>query len=163
MVAVAVVLDPRKTAVTPEPVIVNDGDAMTVRGTESVVVTDDVEADEAATATAYAPGVVWVVVFTWTWAVTGAVPFNVTDGGTEHVGRLCGLEIDVLTEQERFTSPASPPDGITVMIDVSPAVAPADTLSGPLFITARDGEAADVTIIWKVPVKLIPSDVLSEP
>jgi hypothetical protein len=91
------------------------------------------------------------------------VPFNVIDDGTVHVGRLCGLESDVVTEQERFTCPVSPPDGMIEIFEVFPVAAPAETLSGPLFMTARDGDAEGATVTWKVFVKLTPSVVLSEP
>jgi hypothetical protein len=67
MVKEAVALDPTATVEIPEPeVSENDGDAEILRGTESVVVTEDVEAEVAVTATAYAPAVVEDVVFTWT-------------------------------------------------------------------------------------------------
>ena len=58
------------------------------------------------------------VEFTWTCAITGVVSFNVTDDGTVHVGRLCGLESDVVTEQVRFTCPVNAPSGVMVIVDV---------------------------------------------
>lgn len=66
MVTVAVVLDPTATVEMPEPITENDGDAATVSGTESVVVTEEADAEVAVTTTAYAPTVVEEVVFTWT-------------------------------------------------------------------------------------------------
>jgi hypothetical protein len=53
MVKEAVPLDPAATAEVPEPAVSEkEGDAPTVRGTESVVVTEGVEVEVAVTVTA---------------------------------------------------------------------------------------------------------------
>ena len=103
MVTVAIVLFPIATLDIPELTTEKEGDAVTVSGTEPVVAIEEVEAEVAVTVTAYAPTVVAEVVLTCTCAMAGSAPFNVTEAGTEQMGRLCALDRVVATVQERFT------------------------------------------------------------
>jgi hypothetical protein len=103
------------------------------------------------------------VVFTWTCATTGVLPLRETEDGTVHEGRLCGLESDVVTEQERFTWPVRPPEGKIEIFEMFPVASPAETVSGPLFITASPGAAALTIVTSTVFGMLTPSVVLSVP
>ena len=59
--------------------------------------------------------------------VDALVPFRLsTEDASEQVGMLTGLIMGVVTEQVRFTAPAKPPDGVSVIVDVLLLVAPAD-------------------------------------
>ena len=55
--------------------------------------------------------------------------------------------------QVSATAPVSPPDGVTVMVDVLPLVAPGLTVMAPLFESAKSGGAVTVRftmVIWEL-------------
>ena len=84
-------LTPGATLTLPALVMANEGDAVTVTGTESVAEIVVFDADVAFTARLYFPGVVVEVVFTAASASVGKTPFVATEYGTEQVGKLAGL------------------------------------------------------------------------
>jgi acyl dehydratase len=67
--------------------------------------------------------------------VCAAVPAMVTDVG-ERLQVAGSLAAVGLIEQVRATAPVNPPEGVTVMVEVLPVVAPGLTVIGPLFVRA---------------------------
>ena len=68
-------------------------------------------------------------------AICAVVPLIVTEvGEILHVaGSVAAFDVN---EQLRFTMPVNPPDGVTVMVEVLPVVAPGATLIAPLLLKA---------------------------
>jgi hypothetical protein len=85
--------------------------------------------------------VVVEVVLTVRVPVTAAVPETVTEGVTLHVAGLVGLVSAVVTAQVRATAPVNPLDGVTLMVDVLPVVAPGLTVTPPLPDSANPAAA----------------------
>lgn len=59
-------------------------------------------------------------------------PEIVTEGVTAQVAGLAAPAGFVVKAQPRATAPVRPPDGVTVLVDVLPVVAPAATVMVPL-------------------------------
>jgi hypothetical protein len=97
------------------------------------------------TVMAYAPGVVIAVVETVRVPVSAAVPVMSTVGVTLQVAGLVGLVGVVVTAQVKLTSPVNPFDGVTVMLEVLPVVAPGNTVTPPLLLSANPGA---VLVTW---------------
>jgi hypothetical protein len=95
--------------------------------------------------------------------LTALVPVTSTDEVTPHVAGLVGLVGVVVTVQVRFTLPVKAFDGVTVMVAVSPVVAPATKLSEPLLLSviAGVGGAFSVTLtpVLAVIAPLVPVTV----
>jgi hypothetical protein len=101
-----------------------------------------------------APVVVAVVV-TVTTAVAEA-PLILKEGAlTEHVGGAVGLTKAVVTEQLSATVPVNPPEGVTVIVDVFPVVAPAATVIPPLLLRAKLAFDTAPTVTTADPVALL--------
>ena len=80
-----------------------------------------------------------------------------TEAGTLHVaGSLAA--VGVIT-QLRLTVPVNPPDGVTIIVDVLPVVAPGLTLMLPLLLRANVGGTAAVTVTFTVVVRVILPEV----
>jgi hypothetical protein len=79
------------------------------------------------------------VVFTVSAAVTAPLPVIVTDAGTVHVGGVVALGV---TLQDMLTVPVKPPDGVTVITEVFPVVAPRVTLMLPPLLRVKLGTGA---------------------
>jgi hypothetical protein len=69
-----------------------------------------------------------------------------TEGVTVQVGVLVGLAGVVVTAQVKLTLPVNPFDGATVIVAVSPVVAPATKVSAPLLLSAIPGAGRAVTV-----------------
>jgi hypothetical protein len=67
-----------------------------------------------------------------------------TDVVTPHIGGL--LAATGVTAQVRSTTPVNAFDGVTVIVAVSPVVAPAMNVSGPLFVSVIAGTGGAVTV-----------------
>jgi hypothetical protein len=71
-------------------------------------------------------------------------PVAIVTAGAAHVA---GLAAAVgVTVQVRFTRPVNPFDGVTVIVAVSPVVAPATNVIGPLFVSVIAGVGGAVTV-----------------
>jgi hypothetical protein len=90
--------------------------------------------------------VVVEVVVTVSVPIRAPVPVMSTVGVTEQVAGLVGLAGAVVTEQVRFTTPVNAFDGVTVIVAVSPEVAPATKLSEPLLLSVIAGVGGAVTV-----------------
>jgi hypothetical protein len=83
---------------------------------------------------------------------TDEVPVIFTVDGMLHVGRSLAPPGDVVTAQERSTTPTNPFEGVTVTIEVLPDVAPAATEMDPLFLRAKpDSETVMVAELLDPP------------
>ena len=97
------------------------------------------------------------MVFTVSVAVCADELVIDTEAGTLHVaGSLAA--VGVIT-QVRLTKPVNPPDGIMVIVDVLPVVAPGLTLMLPLLLRANVGDATPVTVTFTVVVRIILAEV----
>jgi hypothetical protein len=99
------------------------------------------------------------VVATVRVSVNAALPVMVTEFDVKlHVAGLVA-PVGPATAQVRFTAPVNPFDGVAVMVDVLPEVAPAVTLMLPLLVRAKLGTAAAVTVTVTafdvLPLKLV--------
>lgn len=92
-------------------------------------------------------------VVTITVSVAAVVPAMLTD--FEDIAQVAGLDglLVLVTTQLRLTAPVKPPDGVRVMVEVLPLVAPAVTVMLPLLLSAMDG-VDDAGIM--VAVRLVP-------
>jgi hypothetical protein len=147
IVAVLPELAPASKLIGPLLLSVKLGTASTVTFTVVDPVTLPVNASLPVTVTTYDPGVVLPVVETVSIPVSAPVPVISTDVVTPHVAGLVGLDGVVVTAQVKFTLPVNPFDGVTVMVAVSPVVAPAIKLSAPLFVSAIPGTGGAVTVM----------------
>jgi hypothetical protein len=82
------------------------------------------------------------VEFTVSVAVVADAPVMLTLDGRMQVGGSLGLTMLVVTAQERLTAAANPPEGVTVMVEVFPVVAPGERVRSPLFARANAGLGA---------------------
>ena len=87
----------------------------------------------------------------------------VMDVGTVQVGALAGLEMVIVTAQERFTCPVSPPEGMIVTKELLPLIAPGATVMLPPLYMANDGVGVLLTTTFKVEVALIVESLVSSP
>ena len=86
-------------------------------------------------------------------AVAGDVPAIFTDvAPIAHVGGAIGFVKAVVTEQLRVTVPVKPPDGVIVIVDVFPMVAPGMTVMPPLLLNVKSGLDCWVTVTAADPV-----------
>ena len=69
--------------------------------------------------------------------VTAVVPVTSTVDAIEQVGRLLAPVGLLVSEQLMLTVPVKPPDGVTVMVDVLPLVAPGARLVMFVPVTAK--------------------------
>lgn len=95
----------------------------------------------AVTVMAYAPVVVVVVEFAVSVAVCTPAPVMPTDDGMLQVTGLVAFVGAVVTEQLKATVPVKPLEGVTVIVDVLPVVAPWSTVMAPLFEAEKVGGA----------------------
>jgi hypothetical protein len=97
--------------------------------------------------------VVAAVVLTVTVAVAAAAPLILTEEVLiRHVGGAVGLLKAVVTAQLKATVPVKPPDGVIVIVDVFPLVAPAATVIPPLLLMAKPALDASSTVTTADPV-----------
>jgi len=87
-------------------------------------------------------------VLTVSVAVCAPVPVTSTDVPTAHVAGLVGLAGVVVTAQLKSTTPVKLFEGVTVIVAVSPVVAPATKLSAPLLLSVMPGVPAAVTVTF---------------
>jgi hypothetical protein len=136
---------PATTLMLPlfESAKVGTDEALTVKFTWVVAVMLLLEESVPFTVITYAPAVVAEVVSAVRTAVAAAVPVMSTEETMLQVaGELAPDGLDV-TAQERFTGPVNAPEGVTVMVDVLPVVAPAVTVIMPLFERAKPCEVLE--------------------
>ena len=76
--------------------------------------------------------------------VPAVVPVMLTGDVAEHVAGL--VAATGVTAQVKATLPVNPLDGVTVIVAVSPAVAPAWKLIAPLLVRAKLGGWVTVTL-----------------
>jgi hypothetical protein len=92
------------------------------------------------------------VVATVRVSVIAAAPVMVTESDVKlHVAGLVA-PVGPATAQVRLTAPVNPFDGVAVIVDVFPVVAPAVMLMLPLLLRAKLGTDAVVTVTEPVPV-----------
>ena len=100
--------------------------------------------------------VVAAVEFTVSVAVAADAPVIFTLDGMLQVGGSSGAAILVVTAQERLTAAANPPEGVRVMVEVFPAVAPGEIVRLPLLESAKAGLAAGaITVTFTVVLAVI--------
>jgi phage tail protein X len=102
-----------------------------------------------------------VVVPTVSTSVCAVVPLIVTDDEARLQVAAVYPEgmMGPLTAQLRFTVPVNPFDGVTVIVDVLPVVAPGVTVTLPLLLSANEGVAAVVTVTLTGVVAVMLPDV----
>jgi hypothetical protein len=83
-------------------------------------------------------------------AVTALVPVTLTDDGIEQVTGLVA-PLGGETEQLRPTLPVNPLEGVTLIVEVLPVVAPWTTAIFPLFESANVG-----VVTWPLTFVVIP-------
>jgi hypothetical protein len=84
-------------------------------------------------------------------------PGVIEDGERLHVaGSLVAVGV---MAQVRVTVLLNPPDGVTLIVDVLPLVAPGATLMSPLLERAKVAGAAEVTVTLTAAVCVMPPDV----
>jgi hypothetical protein len=102
------------------------------------VVSDVAPLEAPVTVTEYAPVLVVDVVAAVSVAVCAVVPLMETDVGERlQVGVLTGFEMLVVTAQVKATEPLNEFEGVTVMVEALPLVAPAVTTMLPLLLRAK--------------------------
>ncbi len=100
------------------------------------------------------------VVFTVNTSVCAVVPLTVTDADARlHVGRSAAPVGEELMVQLIATAPVNPPDGVTLIVEVLPVVAPGLTVILPLLVRAKLGTGAAVTLTVTVVVWAIEPEV----
>jgi hypothetical protein len=131
------------------PVVVVE---VTVTSTVVVCVMDP---DLPVTVTTYAPGVVAVVLPMDKVPVAAAVPEMTTDAGTLQLIGLVAPVGTVVTLHCSVTVPVNPPDGVALIVDVSPVVAPPASVMLPLLLSVKLGvvetaplTAAEMPSVW---------------
>jgi hypothetical protein len=70
--------------------------------------------------------------------VAAVVPEMVTEDVTVQLGAVIPPG-GFASTQVRFTAPVNPFDGVAVIVDVLPVVAPGNTVTLPLFVSANPG------------------------
>lgn len=80
-------------------------------------------------------------------ALTGEPPVMLTDEGRLQVGATTLFVVGEVSWQVRLTWPAKPPDGVTVMVEVLPVVAPGAMVRLPLFVSEKDGSDCTVNVV----------------
>jgi hypothetical protein len=92
-------------------------------------------------------------------AVTAEAPVTSTvPGGMAQVTGLVAPEGPV-TAHVRSTTPVNPFDGVTLIVDVLPVVAPWRTVMFPLLLNANEGVTVAVTVTLTVVVWVIEADL----
>ena len=140
MVEVLPVLTPALTTIAPLLVSAKSWGRLTVTFTTVV----EVSAPEVpVTVMAYDPGVVVAVVTALSTEVSAPAPVMLTESGLRSaVVQVSGFAAPagaVVTAQVRFTTPVKLSEGVTVMVEVLPVVAPWTTVIFPLFESAKVG------------------------
>jgi hypothetical protein len=80
-------------------------------------------------------------------SVCADVPLMVTEGVARlHVGRSLAPDGELVMAQVIATAPVNPPDGVTVMVEVLPVVAPGLTVMLLPLVRAKLGGAATLTV-----------------
>ena len=107
------------------------------------------------------PGVGWftaavvaAVVVRVSEEVCAVVPLIVTEAG-ESAQVAESLAAAGVMAQVRATAPVNPPEGVTLIVEVLPVVAPGLAVMFPLLVRAKLGGGAAVTVIEPVPVALL--------
>jgi hypothetical protein len=144
IVEVLPVVAPAATLIAPALLRENVEIGLTVTLTGVVAVILPVAASVPVTVTAYAPVVVVEVVETASAAVAAVAPPMATEVGREHVAGLVAPAGLVVTAQVRLTVPIKPPDGVTLIVEVLPVVAPATIVRELLF--AESANVLEVTV-----------------
>jgi hypothetical protein len=104
--------------------------------------------------------VVGAVVLMVTTSVCAVVPLMVTEAVARlHVGRSAAPAGEELMAQLIATAPVNPPDGVTVIVELLPVVAPGITVMLPLLVRAKLGVGAAVTLTVTVVVCVIEPEV----
>ena len=87
------------------------------------------------------------VVLTVNMSVCAVAPLTVTDGvARPHVGRSLAPAGELVIAQVIATAPVNPPDGVTVMVEVLPVVAPGLTVTLLLLVRAKLGGKTTFTV-----------------
>lgn len=87
-----------------------------------------------------------MVVATVSVEVTAAAPVMLAEDGIEQVAGLVALAGLVVTAQLRVTAPVNPLEGVTLIVEVFPVVAPAATLIAPLLLSEKLAAGFTVTL-----------------
>jgi hypothetical protein len=153
IVAVLPEVRPAPKVIGPLLVSPKPGIPCTVTFTAVDPVTFPVAASAPDTVAVYDPGVVDAVVVTVSVVDCAPVPVISTVGPTLHVAGL--LAATGVTAQVTLTFPVNPYDGVTVIVAVSPVVAPATKLSAPLLVSAIAGGGGAVTVTVTVVLAVI--------
>jgi len=103
------------------------------------------------------------VVATVNVPLAALAPVMSTVGVTVQPAGLVAPAGVVVTTQVRSTLPVNPFDGVTVMVAVSPVVAPATKLSAPLLLRVIAGVGGAVTVIPRLVFAVILVDTVSVP
>lgn len=153
-VIVAVLPDvaPTPNVIGPLLLSVKLGTPSTVTLTAVLEVTLPVAASLPVTVAVYDPGVVAAVVVTVSVDVCAPLPVMSTVGPTVHVAGL--LAAAGVTAQLKSTTPVKLFDGVTVIVPLSPVVAPATKLSAPLLLSVIAGGGGAVTVTVTVVLEL---------
>lgn len=142
----------------PPPQPIHPMEERRMRATASVVQGRRVGTPKKMTTASIVPGklslsmlvaavVVGAVLLTVRLAVVALPPETVTEAGTTQVGVLVGLAMLVVTAHERLTCPVNPPDGVMLMAEVLPFVAPGAIVMPPLLPRLNEaGDAVPVTV-----------------
>jgi hypothetical protein len=104
------------------------------------------------TVTAYVPAVALDAVSTARETETGKAPVMFAVDGMLHVGRTLDPDGDAVTAQERSTTPRNPFEGVAVMDEVFPEVAPAAMVIAPLFLSAKLTSVTEMVVELLDPV-----------
>jgi hypothetical protein len=99
--------------------------------------------------------VVVEVEFAVSVAVCTPAPVMPTDDGMLQVTGLVAFAGAVVTEQLNATVPVKPLEGVTVMVDVLPVVAPGSTVMAPLLDTENVGTGAVTVTVEDEPVAIL--------
>jgi hypothetical protein len=87
------------------------------------------------------------VVLTVNASVCAVAPLMVTDAAARlHVGKSTAAVGEAVMVQVIATAPVNPPDGVTVMVEVLPVVAPGLKVMLALLVRAKLGGAATLTV-----------------
>lgn len=150
IVDVLPVVAPPVTAIGPLFERTIEGTAAPVTVTALVVdaVTELAELSVPLIVTTYVPGVVVDVEPIVNTACNAVVPVMLSDFGLSvQVIGLVEFDGAVVTVQARPTVPEYPPDGVTLIVEELPVVAPAASVMGALFDKVKLGVPITVTVL----------------
>jgi hypothetical protein len=91
--------------------------------------------------------------------VAAVVPDTVAGDRIEHVTALTIVPAGLATAQVSVTGPVNPFDGVTLIVEVFPAVAPCTIEMLPLLLRENDGTGAAVTVTLTAVVEVMLPEV----